>query len=647
MRVKATKDEEGRAGAATGLTLPPLAPPKWRRYEEEAAQAGWRSVAWRLPGLLAQAVGLAWRASPRDLLATAVFNVAAGVFTAVVLVGTAGVLEELLTAGPTTDRVLAALPALAVVGGAALMRGALSAAAGWAQARLEPQVERVSELRLAELATGVRVLAFDDNDFHDRMFRATIRGADEAKRVVTYSIDILTGLIGIIAAAGVLGILHPLLIPLLLLTVLPEGWAASLAARMRYAWILAITESRRRKGMLDDLMTSRASCAEVRSFTMRGPLLAEFDAIAGHERDVQLVLARRQALVRLAGEALGGTATLLTYVVLGLLLVNDMMPLAVAGAAVIAIRTGQSALATTLMAVNSAYESGLYFRDFLDFCDRAKAWLPPSGLAAPPDAVESITVEDVVFGYPGKDDHALDGVSLRVGRGETIALVGENGSGKTTLSKLLAGLYTPVRGRVCWDGTDLAGVDAHALRGRIAIIAQDHTHWPFSARRNVTMSSPDDPGRLDEAARVSGAREIVDELPHGWDTLLDRRFAEGQELSGGQWQRVAAARGFYRDAPLLICDEPTAALDARAEQRLFASIHEHARRTRSAVVLITHRLASVRMADRVYVLDRGRVVEEGTHDQLMSVHGLYAELYSIQAEAYRGGSGEVEESASL
>nr|WP_133740751.1 ABC transporter ATP-binding protein [Actinorugispora endophytica] len=592
-------------------------------------------MAGRLPGLMWQALTLAWRASPRDVVATVGFNAASGVFTAVALVATAGVLEELFAAGPTPDRVVAAVPALVLVAVASVLRGVLSAGAGWAQSRLEPQVERLSELRLMELATRVRVLAFDDNDFHDRMFRATMRGASEAKRVVTNAVDILTGVIGIAAAAGVLGVLHPVLIPLLMLTVLPEGWAASWAARMRYTWILAITDSRRRKGMLDDLMTSRATCAEVRSFTMREPLLAEFAAIAGHERDVQLNLARRQALVRMAGDGASGAATALTYVVLGMLLVGGAMPLAVAGAAVIAIRTGQSALNTTLMAVNSAYESGLYFRDFLEFCEHAREWLPPTGLAPPPRDFERITVEGVVFGYPGKKEPALDGVDLHIRRGETIALVGENGSGKTTLSKLLAGLYAPDRGRVLWDGTDLAGVDTHLLRERVAVIAQDHTHWPLSARRNVTMSSPDDDERLERSALVSGADAVVEELPRGWDTLLDRRFAAGEELSGGQWQRVAAARGFYREAPLLICDEPTAALDARAEHRLFESIHEHARSTGSAVVLITHRLASVRMADRVYVLDGGRVTEQGTHDQLMRAGGLYAELYSIQAAAYR------------
>ncbi|XKK39938.1 ATP-binding cassette domain-containing protein [Nocardiopsis sp. ARC36] len=229
--------------------------------------------------------------------------------------------------------------------------------------------------------------------------------------------------------------------------------------------------------------------------------------------------------------------------------------------------------------------------------------------------------------------------------------MGENGSGKTTLAKLLSGLYAPESGRIRWDDTDLAGVDGTGLRRRISVIAQDHTHWPLTARRNVVMSSPgDDPGRLERAARAARADTVVAELAHGWDTLLDKRFVDGAEPSGGQWQRLAAARGFYRgddgDAtPLLIADEPTAALDARAEHAFFASLHAHAGRTGAAVVLITHRLASVRMADHIVVLRKGRVVEEGAHADLLEADGLYRELWDLQAAAYRWSVPESRHSA--
>ncbi|WP_352244291.1 ATP-binding cassette domain-containing protein [Microtetraspora sp. NBRC 13810] len=210
--------------------------------------------------------------------------------------------------------------------------------------------------------------------------------------------------------------------------------------------------------------------------------------------------------------------------------------------------------------------------------------------------------------------------------------MGENGSGKTTLAKILSALYEPDEGRVTWDGADLATIDPHRLRTRIAVIAQDHSRWPLTAQHNITMGDDKGEAALLGAAEVAGADQVVAELPHGYDTLLDRRFKNGKELSGGQWQRIAVARGFHRDAPLLICDEPTAALDARAEHALFERIRRHA--TGRTVLLITHRLASVRYADRIYVLDHGKVTEQGTHQQLMALGGLYAELYTLQASAY-------------
>jgi ATP-binding cassette subfamily B protein/ATP-binding cassette subfamily C protein len=226
-------------------------------------------------------------------------------------------------------------------------------------------------------------------------------------------------------------------------------------------------------------------------------------------------------------------------------------------------------------------------------------------------------------------------VSAHIDRGEVVALVGENGSGKTTLAKVLAGLYDPASGQVRWDDVDLAAVDPTDLRNRIAVIAQDHTRWPLTARHNITMGTEKGQEAVDLAAEVAGADQVIAELPQGYQTLLDRRFKDGQELSGGQWQRIAVARGFYREAPLLICDEPTAALDARAEHALFETIRKHA--DGRTVLLITHRLASVRYADRIYVLDHGEVIEQGTHDALIDLDGVYADLYNLQAQAYRGG----------
>ncbi|WP_435824290.1 ABC transporter ATP-binding protein [Microbispora amethystogenes] len=606
--------------------------PQWARHYGTMAGLSFLTVARRLPGLIRQALRIAWEASPRDTVATVALNVLGGVLTAFGLLATTGVLTALLQEGPTPDRVRAALPSLLLVGLAATVRTAVQAGAGWAESRLSPQVSRITERRLYTLTSRVELICYDDPEFHDALQRARMRGM-VADSIVSTAIDTVSAVVGLAAAAGVLGVLHPVLLPLLLLAVLPDAWAAVRSARMRYTTNLQLISAHRRKWIIEELLADKDTAAEVRTFTMRGFLLRMFDTVATGEQRAMLALARRQTFTRILGETLGGVGQGVVYVTLGVLLVIGAVPLAVAGTAVLAIRTGQGSLANLLYSTNRLYEEGLYFTDFLDFTARAEARIPPLREREAPERFERITVEDVTFTYPATPAPALRGVSARVERGEVVALVGENGSGKTTLAKILAGLYEPDGGRVLWDDVDVTEVDPDSLRRRIAVIAQDHTRWPLTARHNITMGMERGEGEVVRAAEVAGADQVIAELPLGYRTLLDRRFKNGHELSGGQWQRVAVARGFYRDAPLLICDEPTAALDARAEHALFDRIRRHA--DGRTVLLITHRLASVRYADRIYVLDHGHVREHGTHDELIALGGLYAELYNLQAEAYR------------
>ncbi|MDL4777420.1 ABC transporter ATP-binding protein [Actinomadura xylanilytica] len=640
LRDRFSRPRKPRAPDTAPVPGPELTRPRWYGRNAELAETGVGTMARRLPALIAHALRLAWRANRRDTMAAVGLNLTAGLCTAFGLLATTGVLTALFTGGPTPDRVRAAVPSLAMVAAAVAAKAGLTAAAGWAQARLRPQVERLVEVRLYELTTAVELTALDDSAFLDELQRAESRGMTAAPSMVDHMVDMLTAAVGVAAAAGALGVLHPVLLPLLLLTALPEGWAAIRAARLGYLTELTLVSARRRKWILSDLMTDRHHAAEVRSAGVRGVLLGQFGRLAGHVRAAQLDLARRQTLAQVHGAALKGAATAMVYVALGLLLWRGLMPLAVAGTAVLAIRAGQSSLVNLIYAVNRCYEDGLYFGDYLAFCTRAEARLrQPGGGAhpAPPGDFEEITADGVTFTYPGGGAPALRGVSMRIRAGEIVALVGENGSGKTTLAKILAGLYTPDDGEVRWDQVPVGRADPDLLRAHIAVIAQDHTHWPMTARDNIALGdeSPRDDLQhaVETAATASGADQVVDGLADRYDTLLDRRFEGGVELSGGQWQRLAAARGFYRRAPLLICDEPTAALDARAEHALFERIRGHAHgRT---VLLITHRLASVRHADRIYVFDRGHITEHGDHSTLMGVNGLYAELYTLQASAYQ------------
>ena len=604
----------------------------WEAYDQRLAETRFLSVARQLPELIGRAIRLAWEANRRDTVAAIALNVTSGVLTGFALLATTGVLEALFAAGPTPHRVRAALPSLILVAAAVAGRAGLQAAGGWAQARLDPQVERVVEIRLLDLTTQVELAAFDDAAFYDAMQRARDRGLFSAPVVVSTMFDCVTGVAGIVAAASVVAVLQPILLVLLLLAELPSAWAAVRSARIEYMTNFALADSIRRKWMLADLMADRRTAAEMRSFTLRHFMLARVARLAAYARDAQLKVADRQATTRVMAQAAGGIATAGVYTVLGILLAAGAIPLAVAGTAVLAIRSAQASLSSLLYAVNRCYEEGLYFSDYLAFCADAAGRIPAPGSRPVPAVFDRITADRVTFTYPGAARPALTEVSVRVGRGEVIALVGENGSGKTTLAKILAGLYRPDGGAVYWDGTAMADVDPEQLRELIAVIAQDHANWPLTVRHNIAMGRTEDPDLLAQAAAASGADSVIAALSRGYDTLLDRHFKNGAELSGGQWQRIAAARGFYRSAPLLIMDEPTAALDARAEYALFTSIPKHAEHR--SVLLITHRLASVRHADRIYVLHHGQVIEEGTHTELIARGGQYAELFNLQASQY-------------
>jgi ATP-binding cassette, subfamily B, bacterial len=607
----------------------------WRAHDERMASIGFRAVARQLPGLIGQAIRLGWEASRRDIVATIGLNLLSGVLTGFALLATNGVLEALFAAGPTPQRIRAALPSLILVSVSVALRAALQAGAGWAQSRLHPQVDRVVELRLLDLTTRVELAAFDDSAFYDAMQRANDRGLYAATQVVSNAINCVTGAAGIASAAFVVAVLQPVLLVLLLLAQVPGGWAAVRSARIGYLTNFALADSMRRRWMLSDLMAERRTAAELRSFTLRRFMLDRVARLAAYARDAQLKAADRQSLTRVTGSAAGGVATAGVYVALGVLLNVGAVPLAAAGTAVLAIRSAQGSLNNLLYAVNQCYEEGLYFSDYLTFCADAARHIPPPGSKQAPEEFDRITVDNVTFAYPGSEGPALREVSVEIRRGEVIALVGENGSGKTTLAKILAGLYRPDSGTVHWDQTAIADVDPEPLREQIAVIAQDHANWPLSVRHNITMGRAEDPARLAEAVAASGADTVIGKLSRGYDTLLARQFKDGAELSGGQWQRIAAARGFYRSAPLLIMDEPTAALDARAEYALFSSIRKHAEGTGNrSVLLITHRLASVKHADRIYVLDGGRVIEQGGHADLLALGGQYAELFTLQASQY-------------
>ncbi|MFD0784782.1 ABC transporter ATP-binding protein, partial [Micromonospora azadirachtae] len=552
------------------------------------------------------------------------------------------VLVELFAGGPTADKVVAALPALIALAAVTALRAGMAAAMGYAQNGLTPKVDREVERGLFEVTTAVRLEAFDADAFADDMERAS-RGADSTTGLVQASMNLLAGLSGVLAVAVAVVLIHPLLLLALLVATVPNGWASLRAGHLRYQTYAAGSVRRRRLWLLHRLMAERDSAPELRSYGLRGFLLDQYDRVMSVETNIQLALARRVTTTTTVGAMIGGAATAVVYVLLGLLLIDGQIPLAAAATCVIAVQSAQRSLAVVTFQVDRVYTEGQHFRDYTGFMARAADYLPPnadptSGLPAP-GPLREITVDAVSLRYPDRDAAAVDQVTLSIEAGQTVAFVGENGSGKSTLATMIATLRTPTAGTIRYNGRPATDWDTDALRARITVVTQEYHKWPFTAATNVAIgdiTAAPAQDRIQAAATRAVAHDMITELPHGYETLLDRTFAGGQDLSGGQWQRITAARGFLRDADLLIMDEPSSALDPRAEDALFQAIRD--RHGQATTILITHRLANVRHADRIYVLHDGRLVESGRHDDLMAAGGRYAELFTLQAAGYDAGA---------
>lgn len=297
----------------------------------------------------------------------------------------------------------------------------------------------------------------------------------------------------------------------------------------------------------------------------------------------------------------------------------------------------QGSLANLLTGLSTIYENSLFINNLFAFLELCPAISPSANGRRPPERWrEGFVFHDVSFCYPGTTRYVLRNVNLRIRPGEKVALVGENGAGKTTLVKLLVRLYDPTEGHITLDGIDLREYDLGSLQQQISVIFQDFVHYYLPARENIgfgLVEALGDSKRIVTAAQKSGAHNIISALPQGYETTLGRWFDEGHQLSLGEWQKVALARAFMRDAPLLILDEPTASLDARTEYEVFQQFSALTRDR--AAVLISHRFSTVRMADHIVVLEQGQIVEEGSHKELLEQNGLYATLFNMQAEKYR------------
>ncbi|MFE0652046.1 ABC transporter ATP-binding protein [Streptomyces sp. NPDC059534] len=610
----------------------------WNQHRGTWMRLGMWSMAVSFPRQVGVAVRLARQADRRALGTVVVSEIGRGVAQAFSLVAVNTLLAELLASGVLADRLRAALPSLVFVSVLAIVSSLLRSASTASTGVLEPKVQRVATERYLGLVARVEMDAIEDDAFHKLMDSAQW-GADGARRMVGYCTAAVASAISLAAAASVLTVLHPALLPLLVAMALPSAWGSLTMARARYESWHRFVQHARAAQLISRLLIDQQAAGEVRVHDVGPFLLEHFRGMAETSEREQTRLAWVGARTGLFADGARGAATVAAYGVLGLLLWNGQMALAVGGTAVLAIRAGSASITDLVLRVTDIQEESLFVADLERLCAEAeRRAIPETGVDVPED-FDAIRFEKVTFSYQGAEEPSLRGVDLVIPRGRTVALVGANGSGKTTVSKLLCGLHMPASGRVMWGGVDAAEICRARLFSRVAMVAQNFQRWPFTARVNIGIGRPGsaiDDREVHAAAAYAGADEVVAKLPRGMDTLLARGYRGGQEISGGQWQKIGLARARFRNGRVLVVDEPTSALDPVAEQRVFDQIHRLAG-TGQTTVLITHRLHSVRHADLIYVLEDGRVVEHGTFAELMDPAtgaGVFREAYDLQARQF-------------
>ncbi len=493
-------------------------------------------------------------------------------------------------------------------------------------------------LQILAKALTLELRHFQDSEFYDQLTRARREASARPLAMASELLAIAQSLLTLLGFVGLLFRFSGFSVMVLLLAALPAAAAEVRLSQAAFAQRHLRAADTRRLGYLEYILSSDEHAKEMLTLGLGPTLLERYrqlgSSLVGEE---QGLLVRRT----LWGTLLGQIGTLSFY---GCYLI--IVSMAAAGHItlgdltlyVVAFRQGQQAFSAMLMSLGALYEHDLYLANLLDFL------AIPTGRALPPvprdvPALQSergIRFVGVGFRYPGQDQFALRDLHLFIPAGRSLALVGHNGAGKSTFLKLLTGLYEPTEGCILLDGCDLRNLPPAELRRRMAVVFQDFNQYQFSVRENVGYGSPEhlqDEERLIRAVQRGGAREFVSSLPEGVDTQLGRWFAKGVELSGGQWQRIALARAFMREeADILILDEPTAALDADAEQEIFE--HFHKRSAGRTVLLISHRFATVRMADHIVVIENSRIVEQGTHTELVKIAGRYADMFQMQARGY-------------
>ena len=583
-----------------------------------------------------RALELVWSTNRPLTLALAGGTLAGGILPAAVAYVGSLIVDALVSAIRSGGGAGHALQLVLLEG---LLVAAISAAQrgiSFCQSLLRAQLGQRVNVMILEKALTLDLQHFEDSEFYDKLTRARREASTRPLSLVMRTFLLVQNGISLVSFGALLAHFSPWAVVVLLLAGLPAFVAEAKFSGDAFRLFRWRSPETRMQIYLETVLAREDHVKEVKLFGLGTRLLERYQAIFRRLYQEDRALTIRRDLWGFILSLIGSGALYGAYAWIAISTVRQLISIGQMTMYVALFRQGQTTVSAMLTAVGGMYEDNLYLSTLYEYLE-TEVILPTGSSVRGPHPEDGIRFEDVSFTYPGAQEAALENITLHLVPGTSLALVGENGSGKTTLIKLLTRLYAPTSGRILLDGQDLAEWDEAALRERIGVIFQDFARYQLLVGENVGAGDEryfEDEERWRAAAVKGRASDFIDTLPAGYQTQLGKWFKDGRELSGGQWQKIALSRAFMRSrADILVLDEPTAAMDAQAEAEVFEHFRQLARER--ITILISHRFSTVRMADQIVVLNNGHIIERGSHEELMQLHGRYAQLFTLQARGYR------------
>ena len=602
--------------------------------QESPTQKSRRERVWKN---LRQGMELAWTASPRSLLKFSLLGIVNAAMNPLAVYLGAKLVNGIAVARAQSLEFTDLLPIIMGLWLAAAVQRALGAYMGYGRNLFVRRVELEAERRLLAQASTIDLGHFDNSNWHDRLSRAK-RDVSWRPGDLTWSVLGLSGnIITIILMASLLASLHYLLVVLALLAAVLSLILERRVTAKLYEFFYQETPEERERQYLGDLLVQPRNTKEIRAYVLADYLLGRHGNLSENLYKQRQEMYRSGTNISMLTGLVTGTTLALAYVFVG---IEGIAGTIDPGGVVLVIGAFTS-VAGTLGMISSTFvavdQHTTFLEDYFSFLGVERLVpVPVKPRALPDGRIDGIEFNDVAFAYPGGTEPAVEGLTLQIRNGELIALVGENGAGKSTLVKLLLRFYDVSKGSVRVGGIDLRELDPNALRSRAGVLFQDFVSYELSVRENIAMGRPDgavDDAKALEALRNSRSDWLLKKMSKGLDSKVGRLFEGGHDLSGGEWQRLALARLMYRNADIWILDEPTSSLDPEAEAGIFAELKENLKGRIG--IIISHRFSTVRIADRIAVIDGGKVTELGTHQELLKANGKYAHLFELQAAGYR------------